>query len=89
MIGPYARKPGPNDPNKKSRPATSAQPLKKVKARLTNYDWVDEYPNATQADTAKHLATWSEGTLSFDQGTLSRNLGKRSWREAEVTENPI
>ena len=93
-IGPYASKPGPKGPNVKNRPATSAQPLKKVKERLTAsdwmqvYHWVDEHPYATQAETVKHFATRPEGALMFDQGTLSRNLGKRSRRESEVAENP-
>lgn len=94
VIKPFATKSGPRGPNAKNRPATSAQPLKKVKPRLTNsdwmevYDWVDKHPHATQAEVVKHFATRQEGALSFDQGSLSRNLRKRSHREAEVTANP-
>ena len=94
VIKPYASKPGPKGPNTKNHPVTSAQPLKKVKARLTNsdwievYDWVDKNPYATQVETVKHFATRPEGALIFDQGSLSRNLRKRNQREAEVTANP-
>ena len=93
-IKPYASKPGPKGQNSKNRPATSAQPLKKVKERLTNSDWIevyhwmDNHPHSTQADTVKHFATRQEGVLHFDQGSLSRNLKKRSQRETEVAENP-
>jgi hypothetical protein len=93
-IKPYANKPGPKGPNAKNRPATSAQTLKKVKARLTNsdwmevYSWIDKHPHATQADTVKHFATRPEGALIFDQGSLSRNLKKCNQREAEVAANP-
>ena len=94
LAKPYASKPGPKGPNAKNRPATSAQPLKKVKERLTNsdwlevYDWVDKHPDTTQAETVKHFATRAEGALAFDQGSLSRNLKKRNQREAEVAANP-
>ena len=93
-IRPYATKPGPRGPNAKNRPATSAQPLKTAKPRLTNsdwievYDWVDKHPDATQADTVKHFATRPRDALTFDQGSLSRNLKKRKQREAEVAANP-
>ena len=94
VLKPYASKPGPKGPNTKNRPATSARPLKKVKAHLTNsdwievYNWVDKNPYATQVETVKHFSTWPEGALIFDQGSLSRNLWKRNQREAEVTANP-
>ena len=77
---PYASKPGPKGPNVKNHPATSAQLLKKVKARLTNsdwievYDWVNKHPHATQVETIKYFATRPEGSLTFNQGSLSRNL---------------
>ncbi|KAF9786078.1 hypothetical protein BJ322DRAFT_1057831 [Thelephora terrestris] len=94
-IKPYASKPGPKGKNSKNLPATSAQPLKKVKERLTNndwiqvYRWIDDHPHSTQADAVKHFATRQNGgALVFDQGSLSRNLKKRSQREAEVAENP-
>src|SRR5882762_2805786 len=93
-IKPYTTKPGPKGPNAKNCPATSAQVLKKTKARLTNsdwievYNWLDKHPHATQAETVKHFTTRQEGALIFDQGSLSRNLRKRSHREAEVTANP-
>ena len=93
-VKPYTNKPGPKGPNTKNRPVTSAQLLKKIKPRLTNsdwlevYDWVDKHPHATQAEAVKHFATRQEGALLFDQGSLSRNLRKRTHREAEVTANP-
>lgn len=40
---PYTKKPGPKGPNAKNCPATSAQPLKKSKERLTNSDWIEVY----------------------------------------------
>jgi hypothetical protein len=93
-VQPYATKPGPKGPNAKNRPATSAQPLKTAKPRLTNsdwmqvYSWVDEHPLATQADAVKHFTTRPEGALTFDQGSLSRNLKKCNQREAEIAANP-
>ena len=68
-VGPYASKPGPEGPNAKNRPATSAQPSKKAKVRLTNsdwmdaYKWIDKHPYETQADTAKYFATRPGGAL--------------------------
>ena len=91
---PYASKPGPRGPNAKNRPATSAQPLKKAKPRLTNSDWIEVYdwmearPHATQAETVKHFETRPEGALFFNQTSLSRNLKKRDQRKAEVAANP-
>ena len=93
-VKPYASKLGPKGPNAKNRPTTSAQSLKKAKARLTNsdwmevYDWVDNRPHVTQGETVKHFATRPNGALTFDQGSLSRNLRKRDRREAEVAANP-
>ena len=91
-IKPYAKARGPNV---KNRPATSAQPSKKAKSHLTNnnqvqvYDWVDKHPHAMQAEIVQHFTTQPESTLTFDQGTLSHNLGKKSTeREAEVALNP-
>jgi hypothetical protein len=56
--------------------------------RITIYDWVDKHPDATQADAVKHFATRPRDALTFDQGSLSRNLKKRKQREAEVAANP-
>ena len=94
IVKAYACKPGPKGRNSKNRPATSAQPLKKSKPRLTNndwlevYQWVDDHPHKTQAEVVNHFKSRPEGALLFDQGSLSRNLRKRTQREAEVEENP-
>ena len=86
-VKPYASEPGPKGRNSQSRPATSAQPLKKSKPPLTISDWL-YHPHATQTDVVSYFKRRPEGALLFNQGSLSRNLRKRNQREAGVEANP-
>ncbi|KAF6756552.1 hypothetical protein DFP72DRAFT_768376, partial [Ephemerocybe angulata] len=90
---PYNRnnKPGPKP---KDAPRTAAKPQQKKFDVLTNADWLrvfkfmDERPDMTQIDVAKHFSTLKDKALIFDQSTLSRRLKKRSWIKDQVSRAP-
>jgi hypothetical protein len=71
--------------------------LKKIKQpskQLTNYDWLtvftwmDAHLGQSQQHVVDHFASREEGSLNFDQATLSRRLKRRGDIEATVKANP-
>ncbi|KAI6001166.1 hypothetical protein EDD15DRAFT_2150146, partial [Pisolithus albus] len=76
-------------------PKSSAQPLQARKhGILTLHDWmtvfmyVDAHPGISQDAVVQHFKTCPEGTLIFDQSTLSRKLRDRQKLEARIHEYP-
>ena len=91
---PYGQKPRQTRPLK-DVPATSAKEQNTgARENLTLHDWmmvftyVDEHPDALQADVVKHFATQRTGALQFTQSTLSRKLKTRANLEQRVHDNP-
>lgn len=90
---PYKRK--PKKAVDKDSAKTSAQPPKSCKrSNLTLADWlsvfayIDQHPNLTQDAIVQHFTTRAEGSLIFDQSTLSRKLKNRTKLEERVNEHP-
>ena len=76
-------------------PRTSAQTLPvHIRQNLTLADWmmvysfIDDHPNAAQADVVRQFASLKTGKLVFDQSTLCRKLRERPKMEARINDNP-
>lgn len=79
----------------KKAPKTSAQPIQSRKRNnLTLHDWmtvfayIDAHPGTSQDAIVEHFKTRAEGTLTFDQSTLSRKIKGRKELEARVSDHP-
>jgi hypothetical protein len=90
---PYQQK--PKVPVPKDAPKMSARTAKEKKhENLTLHDcmmvfaFIEQHPGMTQVDIRKHFASKSDGTLIFNQCTLSRKI--KSWEELKkhVTSHP-
>jgi hypothetical protein len=91
---PYACK--PKVVKDKNAPKTSTQPAKKGKwDNLTLHDWmtvygfVDAHPSMSQMEVVNHFKFKSnpDGTLVFNQATLSRKLKNQTEMEERVNSN--
>lgn len=51
------------------------------------YSFIDNHPNAAQADVVRHFASLKTGKLVFDQSTLSCKLRERPKMEAHINDN--
>lgn len=87
-LKPYTSKPGPKGKQSHDAPLTSAKAsVSNTRDNLTLYDWlsifayIDRHPGLGQAAIVMHFKTRKEGSLTFSQSALSRNL--RRCREFE------
>ena len=93
-VTPYSRKPGPKGPHTQNQPKSASKKVKQPSKQLTNHDWLtvfawlDKNHHRSQQDVVDHFANRQEGSLHFNQATLSRKLKKRGDIEAMVKANP-
>ena len=93
-VTPYSQKPGPKGPRPQNQPKSASKKVKQPSKQLTNHDWLtvfawmDSNPHRSQQDVVDHFANRREGSLRFNQATLSRKLKKRGDIQEMVKANP-
>jgi Tc5 transposase DNA-binding domain len=92
-LKPYERK--PRVKAAKDAPRTAAKTQKDdLRENLTLHDWLvvfrymDDHPKESQSNVVAYFRSLRDGSLHFDQSTLSRNLKKRQELENRAASFP-